>query len=66
MENGTTVVLHGVTTAGIVLILTFQAMILREHKVWVRLKDWVNDLRREYCVKHGIPFVPLENGHKSD
>lgn len=59
MESGLTLTLHGLTFGGIVVIV---ALLLQQHKVWVRMKDWVNELRAEYCERHDIPFTPLDNG----
>jgi hypothetical protein len=59
-EGPLTLSLHGLTLGGIVMIL---GMLLKQHKVWVRLKDRVNTLWRKHCKETGDDFVPLENGH---
>jgi len=60
MESGLTLTVHGLTLGGILAIL---GLMFHQHKIWVRMKDWVNELRREYCERHDIPFTPLDNGH---
>lgn len=36
--------------------------ILKHHDQWQRMKVWLIRLDKEYCERHGIPFIPLENG----
>ncbi len=58
---GISVTLQGVTLAGVLAVL---AVVLRQHKVWIRMKDRVNTLWRRHCQTTGDDFVPLENGHR--
>jgi hypothetical protein len=59
MENGITLTLSGVQIG---LTLAVLGVVLREHKVWVRLKDRVNTLWQRHCATTGDAFIPLENG----
>jgi len=61
METTLTLTIHGLTLAGIVTILGF---LLKQHGVFVRAKDRLNSLWREYCDAHGTPYEPLENGRR--
>lgn len=60
-ETPITLTLHGLTLAGIVFI---GGMLLKQHKVWIRMKDRVNDLWSDRCHAKGERFVSLENGNK--
>jgi hypothetical protein len=60
-EGPITLTIHGLTLSGIVVIL---GVLLKQHKVWVRLKDRVNSLWRKHCLDSGEYFEPLENGHR--
>jgi len=62
-ETAITLTLHGVTTGGVLLLL---GIALKQHKVWVRMKDRMNSLWRSYCKEHDEHYVPLENGHSGD
>ena len=59
METLATQIAHW-WTAGMVTALVGFA--LREHKVWVRMKDRVNSLWYHRCKETGEKFIPLENG----
>jgi hypothetical protein len=61
METPITLSIHGITLAGIIGIF---CLLLSEHKVWVRMKDRLNQLWKDRCVVHGDDYVPLENGHR--
>ena len=62
-ETTLTIAFHGVTAGGILAIL---AILLKQHKVWVRMKDRMNSMWRAYCKEHDQDYVPLENGHSGD
>ena len=52
---------HGLSLATTVAILT---ILLNQHKIWVRLKDRVNDMWADYCASHDIPYTKIDgNGH---
>lgn len=59
MESSFTLTLHGLTLAGIVVLLGFSAS---QHKVWVRMKDRINALWFKHCKDTGERFEPLDNG----
>lgn len=54
-------VLHSLTLTGVFAVLT---ILLREHKVWVRMKDRINTLWHRHCKETGDAFVPLDNGRR--
>lgn len=58
-EGPITLSIHGLTLAGIFGIL---AILFKQHKVWVRLKDRVDALWADYCRAHGIGYKAIENG----
>lgn len=61
MNEGPIVIsIHVATFAGIATIL---GLLLREHKVWIRMKDRVNQLWRDRCHAKNDDYVPLENGN---
>lgn len=58
----TLIALHGLTFAGVVTIL---AILLRQHRTWVRVKDRINQLWFRHCDDTGDRFTPLDgNGEK--
>ena len=59
VESPITLTIHGITLAGIVCII---GILLKQHKVWIRLKDRMNSLWRKHCKEIGEEYVPLENG----
>lgn len=59
MESIATQVAHWLTTVGVFSIL---GVVLKQHKIWVRLKDRVNTLWSDRCEKKNELYVPLENG----
>ena len=60
METGFTLTLHGLTFG---CVLTILFLMLNQHKIWVRMKDRINSLWKEYCTAHEIDFTRLdENG----
>ena len=65
-ESSLTIGLHGVTLAvGVAqlgLLLKLGGPILREYKIWSRVKERVNTLWFHRCEQNGEPYVPLENG----
>jgi hypothetical protein len=38
-------------------------LLLNQHKIWIRLKDRVNDMWKDYCDAHDIPYTKIDNGH---
>lgn len=59
MESLPSEIAHYISAGGVLGIIGY---ILWYHKIWVRLKDRVNDLWYEYCVEKKIPYRSLENG----
>ena len=59
MESLPSEISHYISAGGVVTIIAYG---LWYHKIWVRMKDRVNDLWADYCEKKRIPFRPLENG----
>lgn len=59
MEGPIVLSIHGLTLGGIVLIL---GLLLKQHKVWIRMKDRVNSMWRKHCHDNNEYFEPLENG----
>ena len=55
-----TLTFHGVQITVSLLIL---GILLKQHKVWIRIKDRVNTLWAKHCQETGDNFVPLENGN---
>lgn len=60
MESTFANVTHGLTLVG---IFGIGGMLLREHKVFVRMKDRLNTLWYHHCVEKKEPYVSLDNGH---
>lgn len=60
-EGPVTLTIHGVSLGLSILIVS---ILLKEHKVWTRMKDRVNQLWFDRCHSKGDRFVPLENGNK--
>jgi hypothetical protein len=46
----------------IVINMGMLTVLLRYHRRIVRAQDWLTRLNKEYCERHGIPFIPLDNG----
>ena len=67
-ESGLAVTFHSVTlvvgVAQIALMLKIGAPVLRELKIYGRMKERVNQLWRRHCAQTGDEFVPLENGKR--
>lgn len=40
-------------------------ILLREHKIYVRIKDRLNTLWYHYCKTREEPYVPLDNGKQN-
>ena len=59
MESTLTITLHGVTLAS---TLTIIGILLKEHKVWIRMKDRLNQLWMDRCKAKGDDYVALGNG----
>ena len=59
MESVATQVAHWLTFG---MVTTLVGFALKEHKVWVRLKDRMNTLWAQHCEKTGDKYIPLENG----
>lgn len=60
MESPITLTIHSLTLGGIVFIA---GLLMREHKVYVRVKDRLNTLWHDRCRIKGDDYVPLDNGH---
>jgi hypothetical protein len=58
-ESPVTISLHVGTFLGIFSIL---ALLLKQHKIWTRIKDRLDQLWADYCEAHGIKFTRIENG----
>lgn len=50
---------HGVSLGTSIVML---GLLLNQHKVWVRMKDRLNQLWRRHCNANGDEYTPLENG----
>ena len=59
METAITQVVHWATLGGVVTLLGFA---MRQHKVWIRMTDYVNTLWSDRCKERGDRFVSVENG----
>lgn len=59
MENLPAEIAHYVSAGGVITII---GIMLREHKVFVRMKDRLNTLWHDRCKVKGDDYVPLENG----
>jgi hypothetical protein len=46
--------------AGVVTILI---IIAKEYKVHIRLRDRMDQLWSDYCIKHNIKYNKITNGH---
>lgn len=57
---------YSVLATSIAQLLLIGGFILHQNTIWVRVKDRLNMLYKEYCEKHGIPYISLDNseGHK--
>ncbi len=55
-------ILHSLTLAGTVAILM---LMLREHKIYIRIKDRLNTLWYHHCKEKGDPYTPIDNGKVS-
>lgn len=53
-------ILKHITLAG---VLTILGILLKQHKVWVRLTDQMDSLWKDFCIKHDIQFKSLRNGN---
>lgn len=58
-EGGWATAFHGVSLAASVAML---GLLLNQHKIWVRMKDRLDELWRRHCKVTGDDFKPLENG----
>ena len=43
-------------------VLTILGVVLKQHKVFVRMKDRLNTLWFHHCEEKKEPYIPLENG----
>lgn len=50
--------------ANVAQLLLLGGFLLHQNKIWVRVKDRINMLYKEYCYRHHIPYVSLDNGDK--
>jgi hypothetical protein len=62
-ESPLTISVHGLTLAGILGIF---AILFKQHKIWVRMKDRIDALWQDFCEAHDIPYKPIENGKSGD
>lgn len=46
--------------------LVILGFLVTQHKIWVRMKDRLNQLWRRHCQTTGDEYTPLENGHHGD
>lgn len=60
MESTFTLIEHH-ATFGIVAFIALA--LLRQHKVYIRMKDRLNTLWRDRCRLKDDDYTPLENGH---
>jgi hypothetical protein len=60
METVASQIAHWMTFGMVTAILGFT---LKQHKVWIRMKDRMNTLWHEHTKKTGEKYIPLENGH---
>lgn len=58
-EGALSLTFHGVSLAASLAVL---GIILKQHKVWVRMKDRVNQLWYSHCKTTGDKYESLENG----
>jgi hypothetical protein len=65
-ESPLTISLHVATLVSLLtligLVLKLGSPILREYKIWSRMKDRVNMLWFDRCKAKEDEYVPLENG----
>jgi len=53
--------ISALSAAGVFTLIGFA---LKQHKIFVRIKERLDHVWSDYCHKHKIRFVPLENGHE--
>lgn len=58
-ENAATIGVHIATLVGIIGLL---GVALKQHTVWVRMKDRINTLWQRHCVKTSQQYEPVEGG----
>lgn len=59
MESSLTLLEHHATFG---LVIFIAGLVLREHKVYVRVKDRLNTLWHDRCRAKGDDYVPIDNG----
>ena len=47
------IIFHSVDTA---LLFSIFVFLLKQHKMWVLIRDRVNMMYHQYCKDHNIPF----------
>lgn len=61
-ESEVTIAFHGIQLGVSLGTLYF---IFQQHKIWIRMKDRINEMYVDFCEKHGLKFKPLDaNGGK--
>lgn len=50
-------IIHSVSVLSNLGVLT---LLVKEHKIWTRLKDRVNNMWFEYCQNHDIQFEKVD------
>ncbi len=58
-ESVTSIAFHGLSFSTTLLIL---GIVLKQHKIWTRVKDRLDNLWADYCKAHNINYKPIENG----
>ena len=61
--NQTLIVLNVATLAS---VLAGISLVLRQHKIWVRMKERLNTLWFYHCKASGDPYAPLDNSSHHD
>jgi hypothetical protein len=64
VETPLTLTFHGIQITISIATLLLLAPLLKQYKIWNRIKDRVNTLWQKHCEKTGDRFVSLDgNGH---
>lgn len=58
-ESPITLTIHGIQLTATLSVL---GVVLKQHKVWTRMKDRLNTLWYKHTKETGDKFIPLENG----
>ena len=62
LESPLTLTFHGIQITLSVATLLLLAPVLKQHKVWIRVKDRINTLWHKHCEETGDQYVSLDNG----